>query len=44
MASRGIAMASLPVLVLLGTFAGAVALAFIVDVVKIPIFNRLKIA
>jgi H+-transporting ATPase len=44
MAGCGIAMVSLPVLVMAETFAGAVALAFIVDVVKIPIFNRLKIA
>jgi H+-transporting ATPase len=44
MASFGIAMARLPLLVMSGTFAGAVVLALIVDIIKIPIFNRLKIA
>ncbi|MGA3126258.1 MAG: plasma-membrane proton-efflux P-type ATPase [Candidatus Korobacteraceae bacterium] len=40
----GIAMVPLPLLVMSGTLAAAVVFALIVDVVKIPIFNRLKIA
>jgi H+-transporting ATPase len=43
MAGFGIAMASLPLLVMSGTLAGAVAFAFVVDIVKVPVFNRLKI-
>jgi H+-transporting ATPase len=44
MAGFGIAMAPLPLLVMSGTLAGAVAFAFVVDIVKVPVFNRLKIA
>jgi H+-transporting ATPase len=44
MADRGIAMAALPPLVLGGTLAGAVAFAFGVDLIKVPIFRRLRIA
>ncbi len=43
MAICGVAMVSLPLLVMSGTLAAAVVFALIVDVVKIPIFNRLKI-
>ncbi len=44
LANRGIAMAPLPVFVLGGTLLGAIALAFIADVGKVPVFNRLGIA
>jgi H+-transporting ATPase len=44
MANRGIVMAPLPLLVMGGTLAGAIALAFVVDIVKVPVFNRLGIA
>ena len=44
MAGVGIAMAPLPPLVISETLAGAVAFAFVVDIVKVPVFNRLKIA
>jgi H+-transporting ATPase len=44
MAGFGIAMAPLPVTVILATLAAAVAFAFLVDIVKVPVFSRLKIA
>jgi H+-transporting ATPase len=44
MANRGIAMAPLPSLVMGGTLLGAVVFAFMVDIAKVPIFNRLMIA
>jgi H+-transporting ATPase len=44
MANFGIAMAPLPLLVMSGTLAGAVVFAFVVDMVKVPVFNRLRIA
>jgi H+-transporting ATPase len=44
MANRGIAMAPLPVLVMGVMLAGTVVFAFLVDLVKVPIFNRLRIA
>jgi H+-transporting ATPase len=44
MASCGIAMMPLPLLVVSGTLAGAVIFALIVDIAKAPVFNRLKIA
>jgi len=40
----GIAMTALPALVILGTFCSAVAFAFALDQVKVPLFVRLKIA
>jgi H+-transporting ATPase len=43
MANRGIAMAPLPLLLLGAALAGAVAFAFLVDFVKVPIFSRLKL-
>jgi len=43
MANRGIAMAPLPWVVIGATLAGAVAFAFLVDFVKVPIFGYLKI-
>jgi H+-transporting ATPase len=44
MAYFGIAMAPLPLLVMGGTLAGAAIFALLVDVVKVPIFSRLRIA
>jgi H+-transporting ATPase len=44
LASLGIAMAPLPLLVLAGTLAGAVVFAFMADIVKVPVFHRLGIA
>jgi H+-transporting ATPase len=43
MAGTGIAMARLPLLVMGGTLAGAIVFAFVVDIVKVPIFHRLRI-
>ena len=40
---RGIVMARLPLLVMGGTLAGAIVFAFVVDIVKVPTFARLKI-
>ncbi len=40
----GIAMTALPVILVAGTLAAAVAFAFVADVAKIPVFNRLRIA
>jgi hypothetical protein len=37
-------MAPLPLLAMGGTLVGAVAFAFMVDFVKVPVFNRLRIA
>jgi H+-transporting ATPase len=44
LANRGIAMAPLSFVVMGGTFVGAVVLAFALDIVKVPVFERLKIA
>ena len=44
LANRGLAMAPLPLVVIGATFAAAVAFAFLVDLVKAPVFRRLKIA
>jgi H+-transporting ATPase len=44
MANRGIAMAPLSFLVVGGTLAGAVVFALLVDIIKVPVFNRLRIA
>jgi H+-transporting ATPase len=43
MANRGIAMAPLPLMVMGGVLAGAIAFAFTVDFVKVPVFSRLRI-
>jgi H+-transporting ATPase len=40
----GIAMVALPALVVAGTLAGAVALAFVADVAKFPVLRHLRIA
>ena len=44
MAIFGIAMTALPVILVAGTLAAAVAVAFVADVAKISVFNRLRIA
>jgi H+-transporting ATPase len=44
LANRGIAMAPLPWAVMGAVLLGAAVFAFMVDVVKVPLFNRLKIA
>jgi H+-transporting ATPase len=44
MASCGIAMVPLPIFAVLGTLAAAVVFALIVDIAKVPVFNRLKLA
>jgi H+-transporting ATPase len=43
LAISGIAMAPLPVLVVVGTFLSAAVFAFVLDLVKVPVFARLKI-
>jgi H+-transporting ATPase len=43
LANRGIAMAPLPFSVMAGALVGAVAFAFLVDIAKVPVFNRLGI-
>jgi H+-transporting ATPase len=44
LATCGIAMSPLPILVVGGTLLSAAAFAFLVDFAKVPLFNRLKIA
>ena len=44
LAVSGIAMAPLSPLVIAGTLAAAVAFAFVLDLVKVPLFARLQIA
>jgi hypothetical protein len=44
LAVAGIAMTSLPVSIVLGTLAAAAIFAFILDLVKVPVFARLGIA
>jgi H+-transporting ATPase len=44
LASQGLAMAPLPVVVIAALLAGAVAFAFLVDLVKGSVFRRLEIA
>jgi H+-transporting ATPase len=43
LAVGGIAMAPLPALIVGGTLAAAVAFAVLIDLVKVPVFQRLKI-
>jgi H+-transporting ATPase len=43
LAVAGIAMTPLPLWVVLGTLAAAVAFAFVLDLVKVPVFRRLRI-
>ena len=44
LAVGGIAMTPLPALVVAGTLAAAAAFAFVLDMVKVPVFARLGIA
>jgi len=44
LATCGIAMSPLPILVVGGTLVSAAVFAFLVDFAKVPLFNRLKIA
>jgi H+-transporting ATPase len=44
LATRGIAMAALPLLLIGGTLAGAALFMILVDFVKVPMFRRLRIA
>jgi len=44
LATCGIAMTPLPILVVAGTLVAAAVFAFVVDFAKVPLFNRLKIA
>jgi len=44
LATRGIAMAPLPMLVVGGTLVAAAAFAFLLDFAKVPVFKRLRIA
>jgi H+-transporting ATPase len=44
LAVRGLAMESLPVGVVLSVFAAATLLAFLMDLVKVPVFRKLQIA
>jgi H+-transporting ATPase len=44
LAIRGIAMTPLPILVVACEFAAAIAFGAVLDVVKIPVFARLRIA
>jgi H+-transporting ATPase len=43
LAARGIAMASLPIVVVGGILVAAAVFAFILDFAKVPVFNRLRI-
>jgi H+-transporting ATPase len=44
LAVSGFAMTSLPVSLVVGTLAAAAAFAFLLDVMKLPVFARLEIA
>jgi H+-transporting ATPase len=44
LATWGIAMSPLPIFVVGGTLAAAIVFAFLLDFVKVPVFNRLRIA
>jgi H+-transporting ATPase len=44
LATCGIAMSPLPILVVGGTLVAAAVFAFLVDFAKVPLFKRLKIA
>ena len=44
LATCGIAMTRLPILVVAGTLVAAAAFAFILDFAKVPVFHRLRIA
>jgi H+-transporting ATPase len=42
LANRGIFMTPLPILVIAGTLVAAVAFGFVLDVVKLSVFSRLR--
>ncbi|MHB1291775.1 MAG: HAD-IC family P-type ATPase [Sulfuricella sp.] len=44
LATQGILMTPLPILVVASTLAAAITFAFVLDFVKVPIFSRLRIA
>ena len=44
LANRGVAMAPLPLVVIAVTLAASVGFAFLVDLIKVPVFRRLQIA
>jgi H+-transporting ATPase len=44
LATLGLAMAALPVFVVLSTLGAATLFAFALDMVKVPVFKRLKIS
>ena len=44
LAVRGLAMQALPVAVVLSVFAAAILFAFLMDLVKVPVFRKLQIA
>ena len=44
LAGRGLAMQALPVAVVLSVFAAAILFAFLMDLVKVPVFRKLQIA
>jgi H+-transporting ATPase len=44
LAACGIAMTALPIILVAGTLAAAVAFALVMDVAKFPVFSRLRIA
>ncbi len=44
LATRGIAMAPLPFLVVASVLAAAIAFTFLLELVKVPVFHRLRIA
>jgi H+-transporting ATPase len=44
LAVRGIAMQSLPIGIVGGTLAGAILFAFLLDLIKVPVFRRTQIA
>jgi H+-transporting ATPase len=43
LAISGIAMTALPVFMVAGTLAAAIVFAFLIDLVKVPVFDRLGI-
>ena len=44
LAAFGLAMTALPLLIVMWTLGAAVALAFVLDAVKVPVFHRLNIS
>jgi H+-transporting ATPase len=44
LAALGVAMFALPIFVVLSTLGAAILFAFALDIVKVPVFHRLKIS